>query len=648
MFGHRRLIGPVLAGLRDSSLASRPRARAVVALLPAVFLLGAAPAPDEHAAHHPAPGPPQPGMGATSPAGARSGPGEMGGMMAPSTSARADGCCGGDTSADPIYAELMALPALTAEQRGEIEALAARQIEEGLAVLAEGSEALRQATAADDPARMHEASVRMRDGLARLEAGVAARRVLVEGKAPRNLALEWFRTQMNLATPAPAPSPPRILGVSPIHLLTMGLLVGVAFAMVAAYVARMRRAAALLGSLAREGVDAGVPPAVPRPDGGAGEGAASPGGPAAAPALVAPGQVLLRPAVGAWKGRLRVAAITPETAVVKTFRLMMLDDSPMAFTFAPGQYVNVTAPVGDAPQTRAYTIASSPTQRDYIELTVKREERGAMSRHLHDAVKVGDELDIAGPNGSFVFTGQEADSIVLVAGGVGITPMMSIIRFLCDRSWSGSIFLVYACRSSADFVFAQELAALERRNAGLQVVATMARTEGTDWMGPRGFITKDLLVQSVPEIATRRIHVCGPPPMMESIKAILAELGVPREHIKTEAFGPPLPRDSTTVAAVVAPPSVAAAGGTARLVTFARSNKIARIQPGRTVLELADEIGVDIDNQCRVGTCGRCKVKLAAGEVTMEVQDALDDTDRKDGIILACQAKPTTDIAVEA
>lgn len=544
----------------------------------------------------------------------------------------------------------MALPALTPAQRAEVEAPAARQIDEGMTALADASEALHRATTAGDPLGMQAAAIAMRGGLARLESGIAARRVLAEGKAPKNLALEWFRREMRLATPVPAPQAMRILGVSPMHLFTMLLLVGVALTAVATYVVRMRRAAALLAGLARGSIEASPVPSI----------AASPGAesPPAVPATPpvsavaeepAPGTVLLRPAAGAWKGTLRVAASVAETAVVKTFRLMVPDGSPMPFSFAPGQYVNVTAEIDGRAVTRAYTVASSPTQRDYVELTVKREEHGAMSRHLHDAVKLGDELAIAGPNGSFVFTGREAESIVLVAGGVGITPMMSIIRFLCDRSWPGSIFLVYACRSSADFVFASELGMLERRNPKLQVVATMARTEGTDWMGPRGFISKDLLVQSVPEIATRRIHVCGPPPMMDSIKAILAELGVPSDHVKTEAFGaPPLSRAPTTVASVVAPPATAAAAGTGPLVTFARSNKLARIVAGKTVLELADELGVDIDNQCRVGTCGRCKVKLAAGQVTMEVQDALDDADRQGGIVLACQAKPTTDVAVEA
>ena len=82
---------------------------------------------------------------------------------------------------------------------------------------------------------------------------------------------------------------------------------------------------------------------------------------------------------------------------------------------------------------RSYTIASSPTQAHYCAVTVKREENGVVSRFLHDEVKEGDLLELSAPGGKFVFTGEEADSIVLIAGGVGITPMMSAIRYLTDN-----------------------------------------------------------------------------------------------------------------------------------------------------------------------------------------------------------------------
>jgi len=351
-----------------------------------------------------------------------------------------------------------------------------------------------------------------------------------------------------------------------------------------------------------------------------------------------------RPLTANWRGQLRVGSIIKETPNVKTFRLLpSSDDHFLPFTFVPGQFLNLAFWIGGARMNRSYSISSSPTQREYLDLTVRREPRGAVSRHIVDLLKVGDKIEAGGPVGKFIFTGKEENSIVLISGGVGITPMVSISRYLTERSWPGDIFFIYACRTPADYIFADEIAALERRNSKLHVVITMTRPEGTDWKGPRGHLTKELLTQSVPNLTSRRIHLCGPIPMMDATKALLAEMRVPLDQLKTEAFGTPKP--SPTAAGTTAK---ATAAGTGPLVTFSKNNKSAKIHTDQTVLELSEELGIGIEFSCRVGTCGVCKVKMTSGEVDQAVQDALDADDKTNGIILACQAKPKGAVTVEA
>jgi glycine betaine catabolism B len=345
-----------------------------------------------------------------------------------------------------------------------------------------------------------------------------------------------------------------------------------------------------------------------------------------------------------WSGYLRVGSIVPETPHVKTFRLLpATGDRFVPFTFVPGQFLNVAFSIGGARMIRSYSISSSPTHREYVELTVRREPRGAVSRHIVDLLRVGDLVEAGGPVGNFTFTGTEADSIVLISAGVGVTPMVSIARYLTERSWVGDIFFFYACRTPADFIFADEIAALQRRHPKLRVAVTMTRPEGTDWRGPRGHLTKELLTQTVPELVSRRIHLCGPPSMMDATKALLAELGVPSEQVKTEAFGTPKP--SPAAAGTTAKPTAPATGPQ---VTFSKNNKSTKIHPGQTILELSEELGIGIEFSCRVGTCGVCKVKMTSGEVNQEVQDSLDDDDKANNIILACQAKPKGEVTVEA
>lgn len=350
------------------------------------------------------------------------------------------------------------------------------------------------------------------------------------------------------------------------------------------------------------------------------------------------------PLTANWRGQLRVGSIVTETPGVKTFRLLPSpSEGPMPFTFVPGQFLNVAFSIGGARMNRSYSISSSPTEREYVDLTIKREPRGAVSRHIVDLLKVGDLIEAGGPAGKFTFDGTEAESVVLISAGVGITPMVSITRYLTERSWPGDIFFIYTCRTPADFIFADEVAALQHRNPKLHVAVTSTKAEGTNWKGPRGRPTKELLTETVPNLAARRIHICGPESMMEATKALLTELGVPLDQVKFELFGatkPALAAAGTTAKATAA--------ATGPLVTFSKTNKSSKIHEGQTVLELSEELSIGIENSCRIGTCGVCKVKMTSGEVEMAVEDSLDADDKANGIILACQAKPKGDITVEA
>ena len=557
-----------------------------------------------------------------------------------------------------VYPSLMALPdRMTPEERAGIEQLADDRMKAGAALLSSGLEKLSGATSANDYGAMQHAAAQMRAGLAEFESGIAARRVVSEGTPPRNLALDWFKREMNLASPI-RPESRGLLGVTPIHVFTMGLLIAFALAMVAMYFFKMRRAAALFGRL---GPDANPPPpgAAPPLKGSPGpsapvapplDGVPPPAvpppavPPTPAPAGAPPEATSTSPVTANWRGQLRVGSIVTETPAVKTIRLVPSSSEHwLPFTFVPGQFLNVAFWIGGARMNRSYSISSSPTQRDYVELTVRREPRGAVSRHVDDLLRVGELVEAGGPVGRFTFAGTEANSVVLIAGGVGITPMMSIMRSLTEQSWAGEIFLIYTCRTPGDFIFATEIAALQRLNPRLHVAVTVSSAEGTDWTGARGHINKELITQTVPDLASRRIHLCGPPPMMEAIKTMLTELGVPPDQVKTELFGATKPAPAAAGAA--AKPAAAATGP---LVTFSKNNKSAKIHVDQTVLEFSEELGIGIEFSCRVGTCGVCKVKMTSGEVEMAVEDALEPDDKTNGIILACQAKPTNDIAVDA
>ena len=222
---------------------------------------------------------------------------------------------------------------------------------------------------------------------------------------------------------------------------------------------------------------------------------------------------------------------------VKTFRFKSPNGGEIPFDYLPGQFLTLHIAPEGAPTKRSYTIASTPTWRDRIEITVKREDHGLVSRWLHDVLRPGDEVEIEAPNGTFTFTGKEAESVVLIGGGVGITPMMSVARYLTETDWPGMVHLIVGFRTPGDFIFRDEIAELEARNSNLRVTATMSRADGEGWHGQQGQIDTALLAQSVPEIASQWAHICGPPPMMDAVKAALIGLGLPEGQIRMEAFG---------------------------------------------------------------------------------------------------------------
>lgn len=591
----------------------------------------------DHAAHHP-----EGGAAATQPAGAaqqeQGGAGGMGEMME------------GMRGAPPreVYPSLMGLPEMTPEAREAVGMLAHERMQSGTALMSQGLERLARSASGDDFAEMQAATALMREGLAQFDSGLAAHRALAEGRPPQEVAMQWFKTEMNLIAAPPADQHAGPFGWSWFHSWVMLILLLFTGAMIWMYFFKMRRAAALLarltagsdGAATQDGSAATV-----RRDAEAG----APTGNAPKP----PASSKAR-----WSGQLRVARIFEEAPNARTFRLTNPDGGSLPFTFQPGQFLTVKLTIGGTRVQRSYTISSSPARTDYCEITAKRALEGLVSGYLNQQVREGELLEITAPAGRFTFTGAESESIVLIAAGVGITPMMSVIRYLTDESWPGDIYLIYACQGYSCLIFREELNFLKGRHPNLHVTLIFSRETSPDWKGPRGYITKELIADAVPNLASRRIHVCGPPPMMEAVKAALAELGVPPEQIRTEAFTPeraaPVPPPGAVAETILAAtpgvgvPAPAVSTATAACI-FEKSEKRAPLPPEKSILEASEDVDVNIEYSCRVGTCGVCKTRLLAGEVTMAVEEALEPEEKAEGWILACQAKTSGgDVTVDA
>ena len=352
-----------------------------------------------------------------------------------------------------------------------------------------------------------------------------------------------------------------------------------------------------------------------------------------------------------WSGQLRVIGMFRETPTVRTFRLASADGGPIPFAFQAGQFLNLTLQLDQQRTSRSYTIASPPTRDGYVELTIKREGNGKVSQYLHDMMMTGQLIDVSAPAGRFIFdpnqhiqsgAGKTPAGVLLLAGGVGITPVMSILRDLTDRCWNGNIDLVFSVRTPDEVIFADELRLLQSRFPNVRMHLTFTRNAPDQWTGLQGRITGESLRQLVPDLLQRKALVCGPDAMASAMKEELIRIGFPADRITLESFTPAaaVKKDASA--------DVSPSGLPTATVNFSRTGVIASLTSPQTILDAAESAGVQIDFQCRSGVCGTCRTRLLTGKVAMEVREALSDSDEKEGYILACQAQPVGDVSVDA
>jgi ferredoxin-NADP reductase len=619
----------------------------------AIFIMASpvfAQTPDEHASHHPQQATTDTAASMKDTIRAKKSSGmvqEMAEMMKDM----------GKPTNKEMYPTLMQTNELTPEKRSEIAQLANKQIAEGKALLDMGMEKLSNASRAQDAEAIEVANQQIRRGQMMLESGYEGQRVLSENKDPQLTALQWFNKEMNLDINKNSEKP-TFAGLSLFHYFIMFLLTAFAVIMIWMYFHKMKRANTLIDKLtgnsnASVSVGDTANTAIPlnKPISSANNVEKLP--------IVDPDIAPSKP--NSWTGTLLISEIFIETPNVKTYRLTDPEGKKLPFNFLPGQFITVTVNLTGVPIKRSYTIASSPTHTDYCEITVKHEEKGTVSHYMHNNVHVGELMQFTGPSGKFTFTETHAKSVVFIGGGVGLTPMMSAVRYLTDRSWKGEIYFFFACKDESSIIFREEILYLAKRYSNLHVFFVLSQQDGNATMDYiPGHITKEILNDNVPDIVSRMVHICGPTPMMDTVKLILEELQVPKENVMQEVF-PGLPKTITkppqesaesisnesnqVVAENEGKASVKDAVGS---VNFVKSNKTAVLTPDKSVLEASEEVGVNIDYSCRVGTCGICKVKLLSGNVTMEVEDALTEDDKKQNIILACQAKSNEQISVDA
>ena len=230
------------------------------------------------------------------------------------------------------------------------------------------------------------------------------------------------------------------------------------------------------------------------------------------------------------KEKMTVSATKKETRDAATLTLK----SSKKMDFKPGQFLMIELQAPEKFPKRAYSISSSPTKNETLQITVKEMPDGYVSKALNNAKK-GDEALVDGPFGHFIFDPEKMGEIVLLAAGSGIAPFRCFMQYIVDKKLSTKVFFVYGCRTEEDLIFREELRGYAKKIPNCSLVFTLSREEKEGYR--HGRIDESLLGEIVAKHPKAFYFICGPPAMVSSVKEILGNKGIEKERVKIEVYG---------------------------------------------------------------------------------------------------------------
>lgn len=376
-----------------------------------------------------------------------------------------------------------------------------------------------------------------------------------------------------------------------------------------------------------------------------------------------------------WDGRtipVRCIAVIAETNDARTY--LFASDRVGLFNYKAGQFLSLEVNVGDRLLRRCYTISSSPSRPRALSITVKRLELGRMSNWLFENMSVGGRAEVAGPFGEFHIERTANRKLLMLAAGSGITPIISMLRWMADVGDARDVIVINNVRSPTDLIYGPELGALSAQLPSARIVVAPSSTAGAAWVGLSGRLCDSMLHAVAPDAAERDVFLCGPSAYMRAANEILIRAGLPASRIYQEGFGAanagtsePPSQDAQSTAQSSRTGSLTAVGGALReahpvaeamsastiaiaddhddaqtsampsaRVVFEQSEVEIACNAGALLLDVAEANDIALTSGCRSGLCGACRVRKVAGEVKMPPDTSLTADDIKDGYVLSC------------
>lgn len=350
------------------------------------------------------------------------------------------------------------------------------------------------------------------------------------------------------------------------------------------------------------------------------------------------------------KQMLRVTDIKQLSEDTKLFRFVSAKTKKPLAPFRAGQYIGLTVEINGVRTSRPFSLVSSPNQLAYYELGVKRKEGGFVSIYLLDHLKIGDILEATEPLGNLYYNPLfHGENLVFIAGGSGITPFISMLRYISEQNLSLNVWLIFGCLTEEDILFRDELEDIQARRSNVKVKYILSEP-GPDWKGACGFIVKNEILNFIGTAKDKYFYIVGSRDMYQFIQEELKILNIPRHHIIYEAYGVP-----DDVKKVIGWPKDIDTSKTVKItIDFILQGKkqqeeflASSVEPILNSIERQTNLGLNINSGCRSGQCALCRTKLISGDVFVPSEVIIREVDKNYGFIHPCIYYPITDVHLD-
>ena len=354
-----------------------------------------------------------------------------------------------------------------------------------------------------------------------------------------------------------------------------------------------------------------------------------------------------------WNGfrKFKVVSKVEETSDITSFYLAPHDGKELP-EFLPGQFLTFQIPVPTQPHPviRCYSLSDSPFHPERYRVSIKRVPAprneptappGLVSNYFHDSLNENDIVDIKAPSGHFHLSMTKKFPVVLLAGGVGITPLLSMLNAITEMGSQREVWFFLGVRNKKDHVMKEHLEMVARENENVRLRVFYSAPGETDVLDEDYHVKGRVNVENLKTILPSSnfdYYICAPPPMVKDLRKDLADWGVPKKNIHFEAFGP------ATVKGCKAEPGKAS--GVKINIQFEKSRKtLVWDSKAASLLDFAELNGISIDSGCRAGNCGTCLTAIKHGKVELVGEPG---SEPEAGSCLTCISIPKEDLTLDA